>query len=181
MKGIKLKSREKKIIYIVIALAVIFISERFFVSPLITKIKNLNQQIKLEESKLKVALGMEKSKDLISRECNQYESYLSISGSSPEQEIITTFLKEIEKTAAESRISIISLSPQSQPEELKEAKAYNADLRAEASPYRILEFLQKVLNCGLLVELRRVNLMPKDEEANLLRLDATIRIIVPTK
>jgi hypothetical protein len=178
-KGIKLDPKQKKIVYAVAALVALVIVERLFFSPLRTKLKNLNQQIRLEEAELKTGISMQKRKDVISGEIGRYQSYLEISGSLPEREIVTKFLKEIEKMAGDAHISIISLSPQTQSRDFKDAVEYNADLRAEASPYRIFEFLEKIHASGMLIGLDKLTLAPKDEQASALRLDTTLSIIVP--
>jgi len=179
IKPIQLKKGQKTIIYAVVAILGVFLIERFFFSGLRSKIRNLNQQVKLEEANLKIGMTMRKQKDKISSENSRYKTYLEITDSSSEREIITKFLKEVEKIANDSGISVINLSPENQIDKLKNCKKYNADLRAEGSEERIFNFVNKIQSSNLLIELDKFSLVAKDEQADTLRLETMISIVVP--
>lgn len=179
MKLIKLKKREKYIVYIIGGILTIFLIERFFFSGLRSKIRNLKTQIKLQEVNLKTGITIRQQKDKILQERERFKSYLEIARSSSEREIVARFLKEIEKIAASSGISIISLSPQNEPEQHRTLKKYNADLRAEGSLQKIFDFLHKVQNSDLLIEIDKFSLATKTEEGDILKLETTISIVIP--
>jgi len=178
-KPIQLKKGQKTIVYAVAAVLGIFLIERFFFAGLREKIKGLNQQIKLEETNLKIGMSMRKQKDKISNENSRYKTYLEITDSTSEREIITRFLKEVEKVADDSGISVINLSPENQIDKLKNCKKYNADLRAEGPEDKIFNFLNKIQASNLLVEVDKFSIVSKDEQADSLRLETTISIVVP--
>ncbi len=178
MKLPQLKRRDQ-IIASVIGIAVfIFLLERFVFSTLRLKIKELSQQIKAEEADLKSGIEIENDKDKIRSEYRSYQSYLKVAENASEQEVIAKFLKEIERMAQESGISIVNLSPQSQAESAAGYKKYNAELRAEGSPDKIYDFLYKIQNSALLIKLDKLNIAPKDPQAELLKLETTISLAV---
>ncbi|MDD4899801.1 MAG: hypothetical protein PHG68_04315 [Candidatus Omnitrophica bacterium] len=178
-KPIQLKKGQKTIIYAVAAVLAVFLIERLFFAGLRAKIRNLNQQIKLEEANLKISMSMRKQKDKILSENNRYKTYLEITESTSEREIISKFLREVEKIADDSGISVINLSPENQIDKLKNCKKYNADLRAEGPGDKIFNFLNKIQSSNLLVEVDRFSIVSKDEQADSLRLETIISIVVP--
>ena len=104
-------------------------------------------------------------------------SYLKV-GEVPERQIIEELLKEIERICKDSGVSIINLSPQEAKEESK-GKKYKADLRIEGSTEGILSFLYKTETSKLLLKLDRLSVGPKDEQASVLRLEATVSVSIP--
>lgn len=179
MKFIKLKKRERNIAYIVAAILAIFLIEKFFFSGLRSKTRSLKQQIRLQESNLKTAISVSQEKEKIIQEKTRYQPYLEIGASSSDREIITKFLKEVEKIAGNSGISIINLDPENEPEVLNKIKRYNADLRAEGPPKKIFSFLHKIQSSNLLIELDKLSLSAKGENADTIKFETTISIFIP--
>lgn len=170
--------RNKIIIYALSAIVILIIFRQFLFSGVLSKIKSLRQQIKLEEANLKAAVEIEQSKDKITQERSKYQNYLQPSDGSGEQEIIARFLKEVETMAQDSGISIVSFNPQNQALKEAEYRKYSAELRAEGSLNKIYNFLYKIQSSSLLIKLDKIIIAPKDPQAQLIKLDTTISIIV---
>jgi Tfp pilus assembly protein PilO len=172
-------TRSQKILaYAAGGIICVFLIEKFFFAGLRDKINTLNQQIKKEEVDLRIGIDIQKRKDSVLKDYNNYKDYLSRQNI-PVKEIFTGFLKEIEKLAQESGLSIINLTPQNEPQKIKDYTKYNADLKAEAPLGKFFDFLNRIQNDKMLVKLDKLSLSPKDEQANLLKIEATISITIP--
>lgn len=176
---LQLKGKQKIVLTVAATVLVCAVIGKYFFMPVATKLRQLQQEIRAEEEKLKVSLTIEKRKDKIISEYNQYQRYLELKSDLSDAEIVTRFLKDIEKIAQESGLSIITLNPQNQPDLSQGYRTYTADLRAEANLKQLLNFFHKIQNNQLLIKLDKLSLTPKDEQATALRLDTTIRIIIP--
>ena len=152
--------------------------ERFFFASLRAKGKVLNQQINAEEANLKIGLEIQKRKERATKDYQDYRSLLS-AAEKPEKEIFTGFLREIENLAQKAGLSILNLTPKNEPQNFKDYKKYTADLRAEASLENFIKFLEDLQNSSLLIKLDKLALTPKDEQAVILKLDATVSISIP--
>jgi len=175
---LQLKGKQKILVFAVIGmLAAIFIA-RFIFSNLGNRLKQLSQQVKLGEAKLKKGIEIQRIKDTIINDYKKYQPYLKIE-QMEQRQIIEELLRETERIAKDSGVSIISLSLQESSKQLKEYKKYKADLRMEGSVEQILNFLYKVGDSKLLIKLDRLSFSPKDEQASLLKAETTVSIAIP--
>lgn len=176
---IKIGKREKILIYVIAGLVLFFLIERFLFSGLRGKTKSASQQVKVEEARLKAGLDIQKRKDRILAECKEFKPYLEKVEGISGQEVFAKFLKEIEKIAQESGVSIVNLTPQNEVQEESDYKKYDAEFRAEGNVSQVLTFVNKIQNNTLLLKLDKISLSPKDEQANLIKIEATISLVVP--
>lgn len=174
---LKLGKREKNWILIVGGIICIYILFAIVLKPLVDKVKQLRREIKLTEVKLKEGLIVQVRKDRIRKEYDRYQIYLKQENRS-EQEIIGNFLKELEKLAQESRLSVISLSP-SENTQSENRKVYNADFRAEGNIKGILNFFSNVQKSRLLMKIDKFTVASKDKRSVNLKLNAKISTVIP--
>jgi len=174
----KITGRQKILIYITSGIVGVFLMERFFFANLRSKAKELNRQIKVEEANLKIGLEIQKRKERATEDYQDYRSFIS-AAEKPEKELFTGFLREIEDLAQKAGLSVLNLTPKNEPQNLKDYKKYTAELRAEASLENLIKFLENLQNNSLLIKLDKLALTPKDELANILKLDATVSISIP--
>ena len=174
----KLNKRDRVLIFVALGVFFLFIAQRFLFAPMFAKAGSLRQQIKLEEADLRAALEMQQQKDPIMDERLKYKDYLFSDQNASQDEEIAAFLQEVETMVSASGLSMISLTPQSQAEKGGAYKKYNAQLRVEGAPEKIYNFIYKVQNSRLLIGLSQVTVTPKNLEANLLKLEATISLTV---
>ena len=175
----KINKREKMLAYAIGALVLFFLVEHFFFSGLRGRSKNIVQQIKLEENRLKSGLDIQKRKDRITAECKELKPYLEKAEGLSDQEIFAKFLKEAEKDAQEAGVSIMNLAPQSEIQDTAEYKQYNAEFRAEGSLAQIFSFIGKVQNDTLLLKIIKMSISAKDEQASVMKIEAVISLVVP--
>ena len=177
MLSMKGKGREKPLLFISMGLAVAYLSDRLLFSGLQTKNQTLRRQIAAEEVTLRMGVGIQKRKGTILNEQKKYAAYFL--PAAPERELIAKFLKEAERIAQESGVTIADLTPENQPAKGSSVKTYKAQLKAEATVEQLLSFLSKLHTSRLLMRLERFSVTPKDEQASLLRLETTISMVVP--
>ena len=176
MKKIQLKGKQKILVYAVIGVLVCIFMGRFIFFSLGIRLKQLKQQTKLAEAKLKKGLEIQKQKDIISSDYDKYSVFLRVE-KMDQRQIVEELLKEVERIAKDSGVSLINLSPQEATEQDK--GRYKADLRMEANAAQILNFLYKIQESNLLIKLDKISVNPKDEQVSSLKADATVSIAVP--
>lgn len=175
----KLSKREKYLFYSVIILTFLFSMERLVFHPLAAKLTLLNQEILDQEVKLKKALMLQGRREKILNEYEDYKGYLKIEASSRE-EVVARLLKEIERMARESKVSLVDIKPQAQPKKVGDYKKYGIEIESEAPMEQIVDFLYRLQNCGLLLRVEKLSLNPKDKPAESLKADMVITgIAVP--
>ncbi len=155
----------------------VFVFINMVLKPLVDKVQQIQKKLKITEIEVKEALQVQARKDKILEEYNSYQGYLKQEDYS-DQEIVGNFLKELEKIAQKSNISVISLSP-SEPTEKESYKVYNADLRAEGDIEEVLNFFSAIQESKLLIKIEKFSVSPKDEKAAELKLDAKISMFMP--
>ncbi|MBN2119639.1 MAG: hypothetical protein JW734_01110 [Candidatus Omnitrophica bacterium] len=172
-----MKGKTKILAVIAVGIIFIFLVERLVIRGLKEKITSLDQETQMQEANLKHNLAVSKRKDSILKEYEEFQGYLT--GETQDKKIIAQFLKEVERIAHNSGVSIINLNPDSNPKEEKEYKKFKAELRAELELQRLIDFFHKIQTSSLLIEVDKFSTTAKDEEASLLNLEATISICIP--
>jgi len=173
----KIKKREKIIFSVVLGIIVIFLLEKIVFSNFRKKMRELNKKIKVQEMAIRKGLSINKSKDKIIQEYKDYAKFLITDAQ--DQDIVARFLKEMEKITQDSGLSVVNLAPEEKLIEAPEYKEYRANLRLEGNMEQLLNFLKKVQDSTLLIKLVKLNLISKDEQASLLRIDVTVSLVVP--
>lgn len=174
----KLDKKQKYLAIIALAIMASFLLDRIILSNLRDKLKNIQKQIKLAEVTLKRNLGIQNSKNKLLMDYNNYKSYLKTESADASQ-ILAEFLQEIERLAKEAGVSVVNLSPQEDPEKIKDVKKYKADFQVEAGLEQLINFMHKIEGSKLLIKLDRLSLAPKDEQAATIKMEASISRVVP--
>lgn len=174
MKG---KGHEKLLLVITIGLVVLYLGDRLIFSGLRTRSQTLRQEIAAEEVRLRMGVSIQKRKGAMLNEQKKYAVYFL--PTTQERELIAKFLKETERIAQESKITIADLTPDNQPSKAAAQRTYKAQLKAEATLEQLLTFFSKLQASQLPIRLDRFSLTPKDEQASSLRLETTISMVVP--
>ena len=173
-----LKRNQKIIIYLCLEALSVFLIERFLISGLRQRLRNLHQQIRLAEARLKKDLEIQKTKDKILADIDYCQPYLKMAATN-EKQIIAELLRGIEGITRASGGSIVNLNPQEEVEQAKAYRKYKAVFRLEVNFQQLLNFLYKVQESKLLIKLDRFSVVSKDEQAKTLRVDGTVSMAVP--
>jgi Tfp pilus assembly protein PilO len=172
---IKLKKKERAIAVAAAVIIGLFLLDRTVFFAMRKKLSSCRKMITLEESRYKKNLGLLKSKDGILADYNKYRSFLEVPFNDQRQ-TVAELLKEVERIAQESKVSVLNLSPQESVKQEKEFNRYSADLKMEANSEKLLNFLFKIQSSAFLLKIDRLSVQPKNEEASLLKVDVTVSI-----
>jgi hypothetical protein len=175
---IQAKGTKKILLYTVIGGVVILILANFVFAALGHRLKQFNKRIKLTEAKLTQILGIQKAKDTVEEESKTYNSFLNVE-KWDERRVVEELLKETERIARDSRVSVINLSPQQLPEITQDCKKYKADLRIDATLEQIYNLLRGIEMSKLLIKVEKLTVASKNEEADILKSEMTIAIAIP--
>lgn len=174
------KGNKKIILYAAIGGIIILFLANFVFAVLGGRLKQFNKRIKLAEVKLTQILQIQKAKGVVEQESEMYQSYLAIE-KWDERRVVEELLKETERIAKDSRVSVINLSPQQTPEMTPECKKYKADLRIDANLEQIYNFLRGIEMSRLLIRVERLTASSKSEDGDILKSEMTISIAIPQK
>lgn len=174
---LKIKKREKILIYAAAAVISIFVINKVFVSAARSGMSSLKSRIAGEEAKLRMGVEFQKRKEALVDEYKGYKEYLK-KEKLPEADLFAKFLKEVENIARESRVSILSLNPQNKAEESDGYRKYTADLRMEATPEQFYDFLSRIQKSSLLLKIDKMSVTAKDESGGALRVEMLISIAI---
>ena len=164
----RLTKREKQIFYVCVSLVSVLILQGIVFKPLADKLSDLNHEIQLKETKLIKGLRAEKQRDLILKVYKGYEGYLKVKGS--DEEIVSELLREIERLARESAVSISDIKPQS-TNKRSMYKEYTIEVRSEATLKDIITFLYRLNNSVLLLRVEKLVLTLKEENSDTLKVN----------
>lgn len=162
----KISSREKYIIYFCVALFMIMLLEKAIFSPLGRRLDGLNQEMEGLETKLIKGLRQEAQREQILKSYKNAEGYLKLKGS--DEEVVSEFLREIEKLARESGVSLSDVKPRT-VNKREIHKEYLIDIRTEAALEDIITFLYRMNNSKMLLKVDKLILSLKEENADILR------------
>jgi len=171
----KFTKREKAFFYIILFLIIIMVLQKFVFKPLSNRLTNLKKEIKQREMSLIKGLRLDRQRDQVLKSYKDYERYLKIKGS--DEEIISEFLREIEKLSRESAISILNIKPQS-TNKRKHYKEYTIEISIEASMRDFISFLYNLNNSNLLLKVEKLILTLKDEKTDILKISVLVSGIV---
>ncbi len=172
-----LNTRTRILVYAAAAVIFIFLSEKFFFSNLGARIKNIDRQIKLKEVELKSGVSIQNKKEDIMTDFQTFKGYLN-ENSMSDADLEAGFLKEMEKIAQKSKVSIVSLTPGDKKSGIGGNEVFYADARIEATLDQFYSFLYEIQSSKLLIKIERMSISVKDENASALRADATISMTV---
>ena len=173
----KNKGMERWLLIAAVILGGLFFLDRVVFSGVRAKAQALRQEITTEEVNLRAGMGIQKRKDLIVRDRKQLAPYfLTLTD---DRQILATFLKETERIAKDTGVTVIDFTPETVSDKPVETRMFRAKLRAEATNQEVLTFFSKIEQSQLLIRVEQFSLTPKDDQASTLRLETTISLAVP--
>jgi hypothetical protein len=168
---IKLNKREKHILYVVIILFSLLFLERLVFRPLADKLAYLDKEIEIEKMKLIKAKAVAGQKVEILKEYSDLGNYMKIKGS--DEEATSELLKEIEKLARESSVSISDIKPRS-AQKRGISKEYSIEVRTETKMPQLVDFLYSLDNSTSMLRVQKLSLILSEETSDILRVTLLI-------
>jgi hypothetical protein len=173
----RLSKRDKMIAYIVMFLLSLIVLDRMILSPVSSKMKLLNEEIKAKEANIKKSLRIISQKDRITAESQKYSPYMG-KGSSEEEEI-SNFLKDVEELASNSSVYLVDLKPGG-VSSVGSAKKCLVLLNCEAQMQQIITFMFNIENSNKLLTIEKYQINPKSRESTVAQCVITVsKIIMP--
>jgi Tfp pilus assembly protein PilO len=159
----KFSSKEKIGLLIAGSFMSFALLDRLMISPINSKLKQINQDIKISEKQLAMELRNVSQKETVTAQYQKYVRHPQPNG--PDEEKMTAMLSAVEDLARESGTLLLDIKPQP-PKPANVYKEYNITLEAEGEMEALVKFLYQINNSPQLlrVETLRLNLKDKDSK-----------------
>src|SRR4030042_1172714 len=163
----KFTKREIMIFYAGLFLILIFILDRSVFRHLANRLSELRQEILTTETRLARGLRAERQKDAIIKDYKTFENYLKLRGS--DEEIVSAFLREIEKLSRDCGMSLSDIKPKSVNSK-GIYKEYGIEVRSDATLKDLVNFLYRLNDSNLLLRVDKLSMTLADEKSNTLKI-----------
>lgn len=174
----KLSKRERVIFYTTASLAAILLLDRLILSPILSRIYELSDDIRVKEELIQESLLTLSYEEKILSERDRYASYLRESQS--EEKEITAFLKEAENLAKQSAVYLIDIKPTDKVNR-DDMKQYFLRMDFEAQMEQVLQFFHNIATSNHLLKIERFQIRPKTEGSSIVYCSMSIFKTIITK
>lgn len=171
-----LSKREKTILYTTCIFLSLVALDRLVVYPVYSKISALNKQIKEGQEGIIRSMRMLSQKEKIELETKKYASYLNSPES--EEEVITSFLKEVESLANRSSLNIIDMKPGGVTLSKDKTKKFQLILNCEGQMEQLIEFMYNIENMNSFLNIERYQVSPKSKDTGIVQCAITISKVI---
>lgn len=173
----RLSGRERTIFYATAFVVSLVFVDRLILSPIFSKIADLDETIKVQEQAIEQGLLIVSQEKRIDSESGLYAAYLS--EPLAEEKEITNFLQEVEVVAKKSSVYLIDIKPAgSNADEV--SKRYFVKLNFEAQMDQVLSFFHNITTFEALLKIENYQLRPKAEGLSVVTCNITIsKTIIP--
>ncbi|MFA5060345.1 MAG: type 4a pilus biogenesis protein PilO [Candidatus Omnitrophota bacterium] len=155
----KLSEKEKKILYIALGFVVLAICDRLFLGPALSNLKVLDESILEQEGIIKSDSRFLAYKNKILKE-NEVLSPFYAQKSQTEEEIIASFLKQLEILATSAKINLAKVSP-ADSKQKKGYVEYYASLECDGRLEDVVKFMHAVDASDDLLKISKISMAPK--------------------
>ncbi len=140
--------------------------DRAIVGPINSKLKRINQEIKVSQAQLAFDLSNVSQKEDIAREYEKYAQYQKDVGS--DEEKITIMLSALEDLGRESGLTLLDIKPQ-KSNEINLYKEYAISIEAEGSVESLVQFLYKLNTSEHLMRVEKLRLNVRDRDVRTIK------------
>lgn len=173
----RLSGRERTIFYATVFIVGAFLLDRMVLSPIFSKIKQLDEAIRLQEEAVEQSLVIVTQEKRIKTESDRYASYLS--EPQTEEKEITAFLKEIENIAKRSSVYLIDIKPSGKDVDGVSTR-YFVKLSFEAQMEHVFRFFYNIASVKQLIRIEGYQIAPKSKGSSVVVCGASIsKVIIP--
>lgn len=168
----KRTKREKVILLGTIAVILFLFVDRMILGPVVKKVNDLGRQIRDEEIAVKRSLLVLVQKEKTIREGKEFMSF-SVEAKNPEEEM-TMLLKEIERLADTSSVTLSYVKPGMVKEGVGGIKKFTATLECESQMEQIAGFFHTIESSNRLLKVEKFEIQPKSRESSIARCAMTV-------
>jgi len=173
----RLSKRERTIFYATVFVIGIVLLDRLMLSPILSKIEELNDTINLQEDAVEQSLLIVTQEKRIEGEAKRYVPYLS--KPQTEEKEITAFLKEVENIAKKSSVYLIDIKPAGQEVDGVSTQ-YFVKLNFEAQMEQVFNFFYSITHFEQLLKIEGYQIKPKSEGSSIVTCSTSIsKAIIP--
>jgi len=173
----RMSKRERTILYATLFVVVVFLLDALVLSPILSKIEELDATIRSEEEKIEQSLMIVTQDDRIKKESEQYASYLS--KPQTEEKEVTAFLKQVENLAKQSSVYLIDIKPSGR-DDAGISTRYFAKLNFEAQMEQVINFFYSVSSFEQLLKIESYEIAPKTAGGSVVSCSASVsKAIIP--
>ena len=172
----QLSGREKKILYVVIALLVVLVGYHGIWTPMTHKFSELDDEIFATQMRFRKAKTLIRQKNDVVEASKKYVNLEKMDAGTDEEEI-AKLLNFVEQTARKDSTSLSDVKPQPVKSD-KVTKEYAVELNAEGELTSLIEFIYELEHSEQLLKIEKVDIAPKEEKSALLRASLTVTRIV---
>ena len=173
----RLSKRERTIFYVTVFVIGLVFLDRLILSPILSKIQELNETISLQEEAIGQGLLMVMQEKRIKGESRQYISYLS--QPETEEKEVTAFLKEVENIAKKSSVYLVDIKPAGKNVDGVSTR-YFVKLNFEAQMEQVFNFFHNITNFEQLLKIEEYKINPKTEGTSIITCSTSIsKAIIP--
>lgn len=173
---LRLSKREKFVFYGALFFVSLTLLDQLVVSPIFSRIKFLDTEIKDREALIRNSLKILTQKEKILSARNKY-SYLSSSFTSSDTEV-TSLLKEIEGMSNKSSIYLVDMKPAAVKGGSSER--FMISLSCEAQMEQLVDFMYNIENSDKLLMIEKYQISPKSKESTVAKCGMSIsKIVIP--
>lgn len=173
----RLSKREKVVFYAAATFISLGLFDFLILSPVVSKINSLGQQIKLEEVLIKKNLHIMAQKERILADRARYSSFSN--SMKTEEEEVTSFLKEIEILADKNSVYLVDMKPAEVKGKGQSNKFY-VNLNCEAQMEQLVSFMYGIENSDKLLTIDKFQITPKSKDSSIARCNMSIcKVVLP--
>ena len=158
----KLSKKERHLFYIVIAVLLVFLMERFVFRNIYSQLTTLNNQISRLQLNYQKARALITNREEIEKTAQEYKSYLQAK-SSEGDDSLSQILSLLETLARKNSIALSDIKPSQSVKQTQSYLVYTVDLGLQGSPEQVMRFVADLQEAEFLFEVERANLTPIED------------------
>lgn len=175
----KLSDRDKKLLIAAIILIIVVLFDRLFISPTMSRMALLDDEIAKEEASIKQDIHFLSYKNKILKESRVVNSYFT-EKIVTDDEAIAAFLKKIEIIASKANVTLAKVTPSAGQSEKNYLK-YSADVECSGKFTDVVTFMHLLNSSDELTKVIKYNLVSKKADSDEIKSIMTISKMIVAK
>lgn len=168
----KLNSKEKILAFSVGGLLILFALKVFILGPINDKINIYSQEIEAAKVAVRKYMALEHNRAEILKAQKQIEGYSSLKGA--DEDKFAMVMSKTEAAARKSKLQILDMNSAGSTKVKGGVTLYRVNLSAEGQLKSFLDFVSEIEGASILLQVEKIILSVKDENAGLLKIDLVI-------
>lgn len=168
----KLKSKEKILIASIGVLALLLLLKIFVLGPIYDKTGIYSGEIEQAKLAIRKYTALEHNRTEILKAQKQIEGYSSLRGTDEDKSAMV--MSKIEAEARRSKLQILDMNSAGLTKVKGGVTLYRINLSAEGQLKNFLDFISGVEGANILLQIEKITLAVKDENAGLLKIEVVI-------